>query len=641
MQGMDRIPIDNLDISKRTRRALMRSGIVTIGDLKRFSPIDRLLQVRLIGDKSLKEIALALEKFDKNPIMTTLPEETATQSSKYEEKREENTNRLSIDVLELSGAITGVLKKHGIRTVEDLRKTPDWTLSRINRIGTKTLREIRQRLAVVPNNSDVYVKEPTIVGKKTVTWSHIAEDYFRKERDTYVFVLISRFGYAPKTLEEIATELGVTRERVRQIQEAVAIRYLKHVRLSGAIELLDKIEEIFSTHGEELSLSGFEGILIQKGFLGKFSEPLAKGHIKNLDLLETLVCWLNLLSDKRYSLQPIEFSVDISNLVRSGKISIKDRATLLSISSKTRRQIKRRVLFTGGITANEAIKTLSLDERVAVLVLESLNLKKIDKDWFTFKDLDDDKDNSKIPLRIAGLKMLAVIPELEIDVFHDGLRKHASRFYSNIAPVHVVSCVLPMLGFNINGSRVSTHLPTRGVLSQSEKALISAISKNQGVASFLEIAEEFFLQGLSLPAVSVTLKRSPIAEKADEGLYKLRGTDITWRQVEDAKKRQKRFSQDSEVTHGLDGVVRMKLTVSSYAFLTGVIGSYGIRELSGSWAVTHDGKSFGEAKIDDVYLWGLAKLFKKLEIKMGERIELALNTWNRTLSVEKVRNEHS
>lgn len=85
----------------------------------------------------------------------------------------------------------------------------------------------------------------------------------------------------------------------------------------------------------------------------------------------------------------------------------------------------------------------------------------------------------------------------------------------------------------------------------------------------------------------------------------------------------------------------MRLTVSSYAFLTGVVGSYGIRELSGSWSVTHDDKPFGEAKIDDVYLWGLAKLFKKLDIKMGERIELALNTWNRTLSVEKVKNEHA
>lgn len=641
MQDTGRISIENLDISKRTLRALMRSGIGTINDLKRFYPMDKLLRIHLIGDKSLNEISMALEKFSKNSIEAALPEEEKRQSSYYDEKREENTNRLPVEVLELPSSIKGMLKKHGIKTVEDLRKTPDGVLLRINRIGTKTLREIRQRLAIVSDNSDVYVKEPAVVEKKAVIWSHIAEDYFRKEKDAYVFVLISRFGYAPKTLEEIATELGITRERIRQIQEAVAVRYLKHVRLSGAIEFLEKIEEIFLTHGDELSLSGFEGILIQKGFLGKFSEPLAKGKIKNLNLLETLVCWLNLLSDKRYSLQPIEFSVDISNLVRSGKISIKDRTTLLNISSKARRQIKRKVLFTGGITIKESIKILSVEERVAVFTLESLNLKRVDKEWFSFKDLEEDRDNSKIPLRLAGLKMLAVNPELEISSFHEGVRRHASRFYTSIAPIHVVSHFLPMLGFENNDARVTTHLSTENSLSQSEKVLISAISKNGGIVSFLDVAEEFFLRGLSLPSVSKVLRQSPIVEKIEDGLYKLRGANSTWQQIEEAKKRQKRFSQDNVVTHGLDGVVRMKFTVNSYTFLTGVVGAYSIKELSGSWSVIHEGKSFGEAKIDEVYLWGLAKLFKMLDVKMGERIELALNTWNRTLSVEKVKHEHS
>lgn len=641
MQDMDRISIENLNLSKRTFRTLLRSGIRTIGDLKRFYPADNLLQIRLIGEKSLNEISVALDEFNKNPITTMLPEELTTRPLVHDKEGIENAKRLPIDVLGLPRAIRGVLRKHGIRTIEDLRKAPDWALLRINRIGMKTLTEIRQRLAGISANPDVHeFKEPVVTEKKIVTWSQVVESYFRQEKDTYVFVLISRFGYAPKTLEEIAAELGITRERVRQIQDAVAGRYLKHVRLSGAIELLEKIEDIFLTHGDALSLTRFEGLLIQEGSLGQFSEPLAKGRIKALGLLETLVCWLNLLSDKRYSLQPIEFSVDIFNLVQSGKISIKDRSTLLNISSKARRQIKRKILFTGGITIKESTKILSVDERVAVLTLESLNLKKVDKEWFSFKDLGEDRDNSKIPLRLAGLKMLAVNPELEISSFHEGVRRHASRFYTSIAPIHVVSHFLPILEFEINGTRVTTHLSTEGSLSQSEKVLISAISKNGGIVSFLDVAEEFFLRGFSLPSVSKVLRQSPIVEKIEDGLYKLRGTNSTWQQIEEAKKRQKRFSQDNVVTHGLDGVVRMKFTVNSYTFLTGVVGAYNIKELSGSWSVTHDGKSFGEAKIDDVYLWGLAKLFKILNVKMGERIELALNTWNRTLSVEKVKNEH-
>jgi hypothetical protein len=643
MQEFDHISIEALNLSRRIYHALVRGRVLTIGDLRQFFQNKDRIQIRNIGEKSLDEISKALEEMPNNSSLLSHAKNESVQLNYHEDKWERKTIQSPIEVLNLPAAIRGMLKKHGINTVEDLRKTPNSSLLRVNLIGPKQLMEINRLLdEFVDNFGVIVVKEPVaIVEKKIITWSQVVEDYFRNEKDVYSYILISRFGYIPKTLEEIAAELGVTRERVRQIQEAVAIRYLKHIQFSGGMELLNKIENIFSTHADDLSLTGFEIILKREGILDRFSEPITKEHIRKLDLLETLICWLNLLSNKRYTLQPIEFSVGIFDLVRAGNISIRDRAAMLKISSKQRRQIKRKVLFTGGITVKEAVRILSTDERVTTLALESLNFRKLDKEWFSFKDLDNDKDNSKIPLRLAGLKMLTVNPETEIGEFHEGLRRHASRFYPSIAPLHVIKHLLPMLGFEIKNSKVTTQLSTKGILSQSEKSLVATIEKNSGVASFLEIAEEFFLRKLSLPAVSATLKRSPIVEKADDGLYKLRGTDISWQQIEDAKKRQKRFSQDDEVTHGLDGVVRMRFTVNSYAFLTGVVGANSIKELLGSWSVVHDGKSVGEAKIDDVYLWGLSKLFKKLDVKMGERLELALNTWNRTLSVEKVKNEHA
>jgi len=57
--------------------------------------------------------------------------------------------------------------------------------------------------------------------------------------------------------------------------------------------------------------------------------------------------------------------------------------------------------------------------------------------------------------------------------------------------------------------------------------------------------------------------------------------------------------------------------------------------LPGSWSIVCAGESYGDAKIEEFYLWGLAKVFKKLNVQMGERIEMGFNTWNRTLSVEK------
>jgi hypothetical protein len=107
--------------------------------------------------------------------------------------------------------------------------------------------------------------------------------------------------------------------------------------------------------------------------------------------------------------------------------------------------------------------------------------------------------------------MLTVKPEIDLDIFYDGLRRYANRFYPSIAPINVVSYALKLLGFEINDQQiVSTEQSHKNILSQSEKSLVLAISKNDGVASFLEIAEEFFLQKLSLPSVSKTIKSSPI-----------------------------------------------------------------------------------------------------------------------------------
>jgi len=642
MQNIDHVEIEKLNLSRRTFHALARSGILTIGNLKQFYKDKDKIQIRNIGQKSLDEILEALSKISSD-LSSPTPEKAPVQLNFQEYTKTNEATQTSIDALGLSPSIKGKLKKNGIKTIEDLRKTPDSVLLNINLIGPKTLVEIRQIIDKFAHDTKTTIAVEPIksLEKGSITWAEIVEGYFRNEKDVYCYILISRFGLEPKTLEEIATELGVTRERVRQIQEGVAVRYLKHIRYSGAVRLLEKIEEVFATYGDGLSLSSLKSLLKKEGVLGQFSQAVSTEHIKDVDLLETMICWLNLISNKKYTLQPIEFSVDISELAKSGKVSIRDHVTLMNISKRDVKKIRRKVLFTGGVTIKEVSRILSKDEKITVLALKNLNFQKIDDEWFTFKRLTEEQDNSKIPLRIAGLKMLAVTPIMKFDSFHDGLRRHASRFYSGIAPAHVIEHVLPLLGFNIKSHEVSTQLSTKGILSKSEQCLISAINKNNGVASFLEIAEEFFLHNLSLPAVSVTLKRSSIVERTNEGFHKLRGTDISWQQIEDVQKRQKRFAQDEEVTHGLDGVVRMKFTVNSYAFLTGVIGAYSVKEMVGSWSLVYKDKSYGEVKIDESYLWSLAKLFKELGVKMGDRMELSFNTWNRNVSIERIENGSS
>jgi DNA-directed RNA polymerase alpha subunit len=66
MQEFDHVSIKSLDLSKRTYHALSRSGVLTIGDLRVFYTNREKYRVRSIGDKSLGEIAKALENLNMN-----------------------------------------------------------------------------------------------------------------------------------------------------------------------------------------------------------------------------------------------------------------------------------------------------------------------------------------------------------------------------------------------------------------------------------------------------------------------------------------------------------------------------------------------------------------------------------------------
>lgn len=642
IEHIDQSSIKGLKLTKRTFHALHRNGVFTVGKLKQLFLNKKLDGILNIGQKSIDEISIALIDFynDVNkPVQKNYPASYTTILLNESEVHATEIDRAPIDILHLNPSIRGALIKNEIMTIGDLRNCTEDMLLNINLIGPKVLAEIRKEFKTVVGEPIKYVPSNTVPEEKNILscWAEIVQSYFEGEKDNYIYILLSRFGLKPKKLEEIASELNITRERVRQVQEAATVRFLKYVRRASSVLLLEKIHEILLEHGENLSLKKFKGLLRKENLLGEFSQTLMSDRISKIDLFETLICWLNLLSDSRHTQPPVNFPVDIKALINSDSITIKDSKKLQNISPRLRKKIKRKVHFTGGINIKEASKILSEDERTTELVLQNLNLQRIEDNWYSLKKYDAESDTSKIPLRIAGLKMLAVKPDIHVDIFYDGLRRYINRFYPSIAPINIIVYVMKLLGFEINNQQIiSKKLNNRNILSRSEKSLVSAITKNGGVASFLEIAEEFFLQNLSLPAVSVTLKRSPIAEKVDEGFYKLRGTEISWQQIDTAKKRQKRYSQDEEIFHGLDGIVRVRITINNYAYLTGVVGSHSIKEMMGSWSVIYNNDSFGDAKMDETYLWGLPKIFKKLDLQMGDRIELAFNTWNRTLSVEKV-----
>jgi hypothetical protein len=178
-------------------------------------------------------------------------------------------------------------------------------------------------------------------------------------------------------------------------------------------------------------------------------------------------------------------------------------------------------LFAGGIRLVEASEILRLTEDATRHELERLGLEPIISGWFSFTHLD--RHSLKSPLRNAGLKMLSACPCMSLDAFCDGLLHHISRSYSSLASRPVLFHYLRLLGFEISDGQVTTYVPCMGALSKPERCFVDLVAKLGGIVKYAEVVEYFHAQGLSRPSATIMLKTSPIVEKVETGLYKIRG----------------------------------------------------------------------------------------------------------------------
>lgn len=105
MQEIDNVSIEKLNLSRRTFHALVRSGILTIGDLRQF--LKKRYQIRNIGQKSFDEISKALYELPNSPSLLEDVKEEPVQLSFQEVPTQNKTIQAPIDVLDLLPSIKG------------------------------------------------------------------------------------------------------------------------------------------------------------------------------------------------------------------------------------------------------------------------------------------------------------------------------------------------------------------------------------------------------------------------------------------------------------------------------------------------------------------------------------------------------
>jgi hypothetical protein len=318
--------LSDLGLSVRTANCMQRENIVYIGDLVQLSE-SQMLKFQNLGRKSLFELKDVLSGFGLRFGMEVSgwPPENIEALSKAINRGEYNLSAESAGVLIEEEVLTdeeaaakytqmGLLKKvellglsvrsancfhnEGIIYIGDLVLRTESQLLKTPNFGRKSLNELKaaldkmelrfgmelrywplkniEELASKHNDELAHENEETLKEAFSRTMEKVSDP-------RYLLVMEARFGLhgKPRTLEDTAQELGVTRERVRQIQKKITQTILKqefwddilHIRLQKLITgrsdplFLDAIEQ------EDAWFAGFsDNLTLLENLLNAFSK---------------------------------------------------------------------------------------------------------------------------------------------------------------------------------------------------------------------------------------------------------------------------------------------------------------------------------------------------------------------------------
>jgi hypothetical protein len=246
-EDLDKLPIGVLDLSARSRNALLANGTKTVGEIAVLSD-RKLLKFQNFGYKSLIDVRRALDQFlvehaAECANAVSLNAEDSVQRSKTDapmrssggwmmpnssgfDKEETLDDRLKtpVEVLDLSTRPSNVLNRLQITTVGELLVYPKDRMFGAENMGAKSLKEIESKVFAylsgkqVGNESSSRAASPSPLPGTRVFIEEVLQLLPERQRN----IIKDRYGLwdgIAETLQDIGDKLGLTRERIRQIED--------------------------------------------------------------------------------------------------------------------------------------------------------------------------------------------------------------------------------------------------------------------------------------------------------------------------------------------------------------------------------------------------------------------------------------
>jgi len=620
--------LGRLQLAKRARNALRNAGIQTIPEVVHLVESGEIRKIRGLGKKSILNIQerLASVEIDYSSKVGVNPDRIQS-SMNVDEIPDSVINwQSSLITKQLSAEL---LHKNAI--VAD-RSVKDW----LTETETCTNSEVYQVLATILSSS-LNICEELEYLIDSVSAQHS------------ITLLLSRYGFEVKTLTQIGKEMGISRERVRQIDnefknklnnkvsgivDANSIRDLKGapslIRIQSALLIARDI-------GLDVNYEGWTECIRSSGLVGNWKSQ----DVASKDVVEVMIAICNMLVEYNIPYLQIpkclQYSLQLTN-AGLPNVPAKILHACKRLPNKDKRLINRHTKHSGGVYAKWLSQELSIRIEETKDILQGLGYKMLCNDWFIPKEMKDSHLITKNDVFHNGIrKMFSYCGPMSIDDMCSGLRHVLSRTKFPVPPPDVMKEIARIHDYKCDEGMYYWDGNYDANLNASETIIINCLDRIGPVVHHSELVHAFIKSNQSISALSATLNNSPLFEKIEIALYKVRGRSISYHDIERAKVSRDRQFLNPEVEYKTDGNVIVSFTVSAIVIGLGTVSCDNFPNLSGEdWNCYVQGERVGRLYVTENEFRHLKIPFKLLNCQPGNRLMLIFNTWNRTVTIEKV-----
>ncbi len=622
------LKIGQLKLSNRSFNSLKNAGIETVAEVKRLVETGEIRNIRGLGIKCISEIQDRLTEIEisDTDAVDVIPD---TNTSLM------NEENIADRVIRWQSKF--VVKQLVMELLHEDAKIAD-----------RSVKEWLEEIETIENN-DAYDALVTILSSSLNICEELEFLINSIATQHCMTILLSRYGFNKKTQGQIGQEIGITRERVRQIENELKHNMSSVVRTIIGAESIGNFKTIttllriqsalliakdmgldinYQQWTQRIRSSGLVGNWKSQDFAGKDPVEIMIAICYMID--ECQIPCLQIPKCLQYALQ----------LANAGKPNTYARILHLCeiLPVEVKRLIDRHMRHSGSVYARWLSQEIEMELEETKDILQGLGYKMLSEDWFIPIKLKDAHQNLKNAVFHQGLrKMFYYCGALSIDDVCSGLRHILSRSGFPVPPPDVINEIVLIHGYKCDSELYYWDGDYDTNLSPSETVIINCMEHIGPVLHHSELVYAFLESNLSLSALSAVLNYSPLFVKVESALYKLRGKSISSQDIMRAKPSRERKFLNPEIEYNTDGNVIVSFTVSAYVIAVGTISYEHFPKLSGEdWTCYVQGERVGKLRLTENECRGLKKPFEMLNCQPGNRLVLIFNTCNRNVTIEKI-----